>query len=154
MIYPLISKIQYQAIKHPFINMASFGAIELFDNKPNIQYPYVNLDIVSSRIRNYLKIYTIRMYICDRNEPYIAYNKTEVAADDILKSMDIHNYQVNYFSPMFKDVVHGVWADFEIEVPLEGSCTYDTLFNSSLLLEDGNFYLQENGDLFTLQNNK
>jgi len=138
---------QFQAIKHPLVSMSSFGSLELFDNKATILYPYVNFDIVSSGVVNYLKTYTIRMYVCDRNEPYIAYNKTEVIADDILKAIDIDQYVINYFTLEFKDVTNGVWADFQIQVPLEGSCTYDSLFDSSVLLEDDNFVLQENGDL-------
>jgi hypothetical protein len=152
MIYPLINKAKYQAIEHPMVNMASFGALELFDNKATIKYPYVNFDIVSSSVVNYLKRYTIRMYVCDRNEPYIAYNKTEIIADDILKSLDIDSYTINYFTLEFKDVTNGVWTDFIIEVPLAGSCTYDSLFNSNLLLEDSKFILLENGDLIMLDN--
>lgn len=152
MIYPLLAKCQYKAIAHPMVNMASFGDISLYDDKSTIAYPYVNFDIVTSSIVNYLKTYTIRMYVCDRNIPYIAYNKSEVIADDILKALDIDGYVINYFTLDFKDVVNGVWADFEIQVPLEGSCTYDSLFNANLLLEDGNFILQENGDLVMLNN--
>jgi len=152
MIYSLIQKAKFQAIKHPFVNMSSFGSLELYDNKATIAYPYVNFDIVSSNVVNYLKTYTIRMYVCDRNEPYIAYNKSEVIADDILKSLDIDRYLINYFTLEFQDITNGVWTDFEIQVPLEGSCTYDSLFNASLLLEDGNFILQENGDLVVLNN--
>lgn len=152
MVYPLINKAKYQAIRHPLVNMSSFGSLELYDNKATIKYPYVNFDIVNSSVVNYLKTYTIRMYVCDRNEPYIAYNKSEVIADDILKSLDIDNYVINYFTLEFKDVTNGVWADFQIQVPLKGSCTYDSLFNDSLLLENDNFILQENGDLITLNN--
>lgn len=152
MIYPLLAKCQYKAIEHPMVSMSSFGDISLYDDKATIAYPYVNFDIVTSNVVNYLKTYTIRMYVCDRNIPYIAYNKSEVIADDILKALDIDGYVINYFTLDFKDVVNGVWADFEIQVALEGSCTYDSLFNASLLLEDGNFILQENGDLIMLNN--
>lgn len=150
MIYPLINKAKYQAIKHPFVNMAAFGSIELFNDKATIQYPYVNFDIISNTVNDYVKTYTIRMYVMDRNEPYIAYNKTEVIADDILKSLDVEDYTILYFTIEYKDVSNGVYTDFTIQVPLEGSCTYDSLFNSALLLEDGNFVLQENGDLIML----
>lgn len=152
MIYPLINKAKFQAIRHPLVQMASFGALELFDDKATIQYPYVNFDIVTSSVLNYLKTYIIRMYVCDRNEPYIAYNKTEVIADNILKSLEIERYTTNYFTLEFKDVTNGVWVDFEIQIPIAGDCSYDSLFNSNLLLEDGDFILQENGDLIKLNN--
>lgn len=150
MIYNLLNKIKYEAIKHPMVSMSSFGDITLYEDKPSIKYPYVNLDIVSSKVTNYLKTYIIRIYVCDRNEVLTSYNKTELIMDDILKSIDIDNYDVNYFTLNFKDVVNGVFSDFEIEVPLEGSCTYDTLFNVRLL-EDGKFLLLENGDLQILE---
>ena len=132
--------------------MASFGDISLYDDKATIAYPYVNFDIVNSSVINYVKTYTIRMYVCDRNIPYIAYNKTELIADDLLKTLDTDVYNMNYFTLDFKDVVNGVWCDFEIQTALEGGCTYNSLFNNSLLLEDGNFIVLENGDLIILNN--
>lgn len=150
MIYNLLNKIRYEAIKHPMVSMSSFGDIALYEDKASIKYPYVNLDIVTSNVVNYLKTYTIRIYVCDRNDVLTSYNKTELILDDILKSIDTDRYVVNYFTLNFKDVVNGVFADFEIQVPLEGSCTYDTLFNVRLL-EDGKFLLLENGDLQILE---
>lgn len=152
MIYALINKLKYTAIKHPMVSMSSFGDITLYEDKLTIAYPYVNFDVINSTIKNYVKTYNIRVYVCDRNNPYIAYNKTEVILDDILKSLEIDEYRVNYFTLNFKDVVNGLYVDFSIDVALEGSCTYDSLFNSSLLLEEGTFILQENGDLIITTN--
>lgn len=151
MIYNLAEKLKHQAILHPMVNMASFGDIQLYDDKPQIAYPYVNFDVVSSVVEEYIKTYTIRIYVNDRNQPYIAYNKTEQIMDDILKTMQIETYQVNYFTLDFKDMVNGCYADFEYEIQIGGSCSYETLFNS-LLLEQGGFTLLESGDLIILNN--
>lgn len=149
MIYNLANKLKYTAIKHPMVNMSSFGSLSLFDNKPKISYPYVNFDVVNSRADNFLKTYTIRMYVCDRNEPYVAYNKTEMIADNILSSLEIYRYTVNYFTLEFKDVTNGVFIDFEIQLPMNGDCDYNALIEeiSLLIQEGGDFVLQENGDL-------
>lgn len=149
MIYKLANQLKYDAIQHPMVNMAAFGSLSLFDDKSRIAYPYVNFDVVSSRVVNYLKTYTIRMYICDRNEPYIAYNKTETIADDILKALEIESYTINYFTLEYKDITNGVFTDFEIQVPMTGDCSYDSLF-TLLVQEQGGFVLQKNGDLINL----
>ena len=149
-IYNLMNKLKHEAIKHKMVNMASFGEIGLYNDKATIAYPYVNFDVVNSSTTNFIKKYTIRIYICDRNEPYIAYNKTETILDDILKQLEIEKYFVNYFTLEFADVVNGVFCDFEIETALSGDCNYETLFDS-YLTEDGGYILQENGDLINLQ---
>ena len=77
-IYNVAEKLKDTAIRNPMVGMSSFGDIQLYNNKASVKYPYVNFDIVSSYVSNFVKTYTMRIYSCDRNEPYIAYNKTEL----------------------------------------------------------------------------
>ena len=152
MIYPLMSDLKLNAIKHPMVNMASVGDMSLYDNKATIRYPYVNFDIVSSSIVNYSKKYTIRLYVCDRQkDTLVSYNKTELIADNLLKKLQMNNYVVNYFHNDFQDDVDGVWVDFQYEIAVTSECTYETLLNGSILLEDGNFIILENGDLISIE---
>jgi hypothetical protein len=134
------------------VNMASVGDMSLYDNKATIRYPYVNLDVVSSSVVNYSKKYTIRLYVCDRQKDIlVSYNKTELIADNILKDLQMTNYVVNYFHNDFQDDVDGVWVDFQYEIAVTSECTYATLFNANILLEDGNFIMLENGDLISIE---
>ena len=152
MIYPLMHNLKFHSIKHPMVNMASVGDMSLYDNKATIRYPYVNLDVVSSSVVNYSKKYTIRLYVCDRQKDIlVSYNKTELIADNILKDLQMTNYVVNYFHNDFQDDVDGVWVDFQYEIAVTSECTYATLFNANILLEDGNFIMLENGDLISIE---
>lgn len=146
-IYNIVNKLKSVAINTPMVNMASFGDIMDYDNKATIKYPYVNIDIVSAQIQNYAQTYTFRIYVCDRNEPYVAYNKTEAIINRFLKSEDISvvNYTLNYFSIDFKDQVNGVWADITVQVPLVTEC--DTFE----VLEEESYMIAENGDLIRTQ---
>ena len=149
-ILPLMEKLKYQAIQNPLVNMSSFGSLSLYENKSTIAYPYVNYDVVSSFVEGFVKTYTIRMYVMDINiNAYSVYNKTETIMDDLLKQLEIENYNINYFTLNFKDVVDGVWCDFEYETKIEGTCVYQSLFSKELL-EDGNFRLLEDGSLVIL----
>lgn len=144
--------LKFHSIKHPMVNMASVGDMSLYDNKATIRYPYVNLDVVSSSVVNYSKKYTIRLYVCDRQKDIlVSYNKTELIADNILKDLQMTNYVVNYFHNDFQDDVDGVWVDFQYEIAVTSECTYATLFNANILLEDGNFIMLENGDLISIE---
>ena len=150
MIYNITNELKHLAISNPLVNMASIGDINLYQDKATIKYPYVNFDVVNTDVYDFVATYNIRMYVCDRNTtPYIAYNKCETIANDLLKEIEIKQYTINYFTLNFKDVVDGVWVDFELEVPIEGNCAYKSLFGYQLL-EEGNFTLQENGDLIIL----
>lgn len=151
MIYQTANTYKYIAIQQPMVNMASFGALELYDNKSNIRYPYVNFDVVSAQIINGIKRYVFRIYVCDRNEPYIAYNKTELILDNILRQIDVPSYTVNYFNLNFQDVVNGVWADFVIDIPRGNECYVDTITGDYILTEETFFVLLENGDLVRLE---
>ena len=145
-IYNIVNKLKTIAINTPMVNQSSFGDIMEYDNKATIKYPYVNIDCITSSIINYAQTYTFRIYVCDRNAPYIAYNKTEAIINTFLKNNEISavRYTINYFSYDFKDLVHGVWADIQIEVPLVTECdTFEVIENES-------YVLMENGDLIRL----
>lgn len=124
-IYNLIHKLQILAINTKMVNMCSFGDIMEYDNKATVKYPYVNIDVVKSSVNSFIQTYTLRFYVCDRNAPYIAYNKTETILNNIFKRNDIdsNNYTINYFSLDFKDKVNGVWADVVVQIPLNVNCS-------------------------------
>lgn len=153
-IFELSNNLKLLAINTQMVNQSSFGDIQLYNNRATVKYPYVNLDVVSARVNNYSKTYTFRIYVCDRNEPYIAYNKCELILDSIMKhhQLQADNYNTNFFTLNFKDLVNGCWADFTIETPLVSDCTVDSgdyniiLENNTgfVVDEDGNFIKQEN----------
>jgi len=147
---PLVERLKYNAIRNPLVNMSSFGDIQLYNNKSTIKYPYVNWDVINSDVDKYIKTYTIRIYVCDRNlTPYNAYNKCETILDDLLQELEIEKYGVQYFTLNYGDQVDGCYSDFQIEVPMSGNCVYQSLF-SHILLEEGSFQLLESGDLIII----
>jgi hypothetical protein len=141
----VIDNLKILSINTEMVNQASFGDINLYDNKKTIKYPYVNIDVLTSFVRNYSKKYKFRIYVCDRNDPYTAYNKAELILDSILKNVeiDIAQYTTNYFIYNFQDQVHGVYADVDIEEKLLTDC-------SIVEVGDVGYILQENGDLIAL----
>jgi len=142
MLNALIDKIKFQSISHPLVNMASVGDISIFDNKATIAYPYVNLDVINCYKKDFLKTYTIRMYVCDRNEPYMAYNKTELILTEVLEQLEISDLTINYFNNDFQDCVNGVYADVQFEIPV--GCAKEAIFDYSLF--NDTFIILENGD--------
>ena len=127
--------------------MSSYGDINLYNHKTTIKYPYVNLDVVQSETINYLKKYTIRVYVCDRNEPYIAFNKCEKILDSLLKSsnLDVSNYITKFFTLNHSDNVNGAYADAIIEAPVEYECRFEDEY---ILQEDlSGLVITEEGDL-------
>lgn len=149
-IYTTINKLQILAINTKMVNMCSFGDIMLFDNKATIKYPYVNIDVVNASVTNFVQTYTFRIYVCDRNAPYIAYNKAETILNTFLKNnaIDITNYTINYFTLNFKDIVNGVWADIIIQVPLVTECdAFIDLSEGYITQQNDKFILNESNDL-------
>ena len=142
-IYSITNKLKTIAINTPMVQMASFGDLMDNDNKATIKYPYVNIDCLTSSIVNYAQNYTFRIYVCDRNEPYIAYNKTEAIINAFLKNNEISavRYTLYYFSYNFKDQVNGVYADIQVEVPLVFDC------DEIQALENDSYIITDNGDL-------
>lgn len=142
MIQQVINDLKTLSINVPMVMQSSFGDISLYDNKTTIKYPYINIDVVSSRNQNGAKIYTLRLYICDRNEPYVAYNKAEMILDNLLANpqLDISNYSTNYFTLNFQDNVNGIWADVQYITKQEVDCYH--AINASfgyILNEDGDY---------------
>lgn len=142
-IYNITNNLKSVAINIPMVNMASFGDIMEYDNKADIRYPYVNIDVVNASVVNYAQTYMFRIYVCDRNEPYIAYNKAEAIINTFLKNNNINaeRYTINYFTLNFKDLVHGVWADIQMQVPLVFDC------DEIQALENDSYIITDNGDL-------
>lgn len=139
MIQQLANELKIRAINTPMVNQSSFGDISLYDNKATIKYPYVNIDVINCFIQNhYIYKYKFRFYICDRNEPYIAYNKTEMILINLLTQLQVDDYKINYFTFNFKDNVHGVWADIDIEnINTNHPCFSNTDSIDFVLLETG-----------------
>lgn len=147
-IYKLSTDIKKMAMTLPNVAMASFGDISLYDNKSIILYPYVNIDVVSDNISNNSNSdYILRLYVVDRNEPYVAYNKCELILDELMLKLEVQNYTVTYFTLNFKDQVNGVYTDFNYEENIGLSCQY---------LEDG-YLVSENKfpeDEYIITNNE
>jgi hypothetical protein len=149
MIAKITDKLKLVAINTPMVNMSSIGDISLYNNKATIQYPYVNIDVVNSRNDGGAKVYTIRLYVCDRNEPYIAYNKTEQILDSIMNNSEIDesSYTTNFFSLDFQDDVHGVWTDLVLSTAQQ----YECLNLSMNIAGTVRYIMLENGDLIITQ---
>lgn len=141
-IYKSSITIKDEAIRLQGINMASFGDIRLYDNKKSIQYPYVNIDVINSKtVNNAAKFHTVRIYICDRNVPYIAYNKCDLLLDELMLLLEISNYTTNYFNLDFKDQVNGVYTDIVFESDVNLKCVTDDLSNVTWITdENGNYH--------------
>ena len=135
-----IDNIKTLAINTPTVSMGSFGDISLYDNKSIIKYPYVNIDVVSNDVaNNNNKSYTFRIYVCDKNEPYIAYNKCELILDTLLNSLEVSDYKTNYFTLSFKDMINGIFTDITVESNINLSCIVSKK-------EDKEFIILENSD--------
>lgn len=158
-IVEIVNKLKVDAMSIPTTNMASFGDISLYDNKATIRYPYVNIDVVNSNvINNSNKKYTFRIYVCDRNEPYLAYNKCELILDTLLNQLDISNYTVNYFTLNFQDVVNGIYADITFEANVDLICAVlPSGEKGYIILENSDFVryylLKEDGGKIEIDNN-
>lgn len=141
-VYNLSNTIKTQSMRLVGVNMASFGDIRLYDNKKSIQYPYVNIDVVNSKtVNNAAKFHTVRIYICDRNVPYIAYNKCDLLLDELMLLLEISNYTTNYFNLDFKDQVNGVYTDIVFESDVNLKCVTDDLSNVTWITdENGNYH--------------
>lgn len=150
-IFKTIKELQVMSMNTKMVQMASYGDLNLYRHKPKIMYPYVNLDVVQSETQNYSKKYTVRLYACDRNEPYIAYNKCEKILDSLLKSsnLDVSNYTTKFFNLDFGDQVNGAFVDAVIEVAMDFECRIEEEFvltenlSGFIITEDGDFIIQE-----------
>lgn len=153
-IYNLINKLKETATDIPMVNQCTFGDINDYNEKASNEYPYVNIDIIKADVVNFAQTYTFRIYVCDINKPFTAYNKTENILNTFLKrnGIDTVNYDVNYFSIDFKDMINGVWADMLITVPLVTECdTFVDLGEGYITDEtNDNYVLSEDGDLIKL----
>lgn len=153
MIYPVINQIKAVAIQDPLVNMASYGDIQLYNNKSTVKYPYVNLDIVSTNKVGGSKKYTIRVYVVDRQyDVTVAHNKCELILEQLMKNLEIDKYTINYVVEEFNDIASGVWCDINYEIGTSLGCSFNQLFDSFILLEQGGYIMTEEGDLIMLEN--
>lgn len=138
-IIKIIKYLSNEALTVSGVTSVNYGDIELYNNKKDIQYPYINFDIVSSNITNNSnKSYKFRIYVIDRNETLEAYNKTEIILDSLMNKINIDNYIINYFTRTFNDEVSGVFVDFNIDETLKTTCIMYSEFGY-LMLENGDF---------------
>lgn len=147
-IFELVNDIKMKAESINTCNQAIYGNISLYDNMSTIQYPFVNIDVVNSTVfHNSAKRYTLRIYVLDRNVPYVAYNKCELILKNLMSLYGIVNYRMNYFTLNFADQVNGLYVDITYDIPMNLGCQiyegmgYIILENSDfiskyLLLED------------------
>lgn len=120
----IITKLEFNASQISNCNMVGVGDIRLFDEKPNILYPYINLDIISDEVfHGSMKKWKFRIYVVDRNEPYIAYNKCELIIGEFLNQLEINEYTLNYMTLSYQDMVHGVFTDVSFDASLTVNCT-------------------------------
>ena len=143
MVQSAADKIKLEAINHPMVNMSSIGDIGLYDSKATILYPYVNIDVLQNEATLDLYKYTFRVYVCDRNQPYVAYNKTEMILSDLMRSMEIEKYNMNFFNLDFQDSVNGCYADVQFEYAAgcgaEAIVDYSFFNHVFLVLDNGDF---------------
>lgn len=145
MIYKEIQIIKQKAIRLQGINMSTFGAIQEIDDKKSIFYPLCNVDVVKGQtINNSVQKHTVRIYIMDRNSPFIAYNKCELLMNELMLLLEIPTFTINYFNYNYSDFefknsnrVNGVYCDVEIESEIQLKCIYD---------EDNRFIITEESD--------
>ena len=151
MIYKEIQIIKQQAIRLQGINMCSFGAIQEIDDKKSIFYPLVNVDVVKGQtINNSVQKHTVRIYVMDRNAPYIAYNKCELLLNELMLLLEIPTFTINYFNYNYSDFefknsnkVNGVYCDVEIESEIKLKCIYDELADKSFVITEESDYIKE-----------
>lgn len=119
-VYELVNNIKVEAMKLKLVSMACYGDITLYNNKKTIAYPYVNIEVLNNSItNNALGSYTLRIYIVDRNEPYICYNKCENIMDVLMKNLEIYDYVTNYITLNYQDLVNGIYVDVNYQTNLD-----------------------------------
>lgn len=122
-IYKLTNDMKQLAMHTPLVSMASCGNIDDYDNRKNIHYPYVNIDVISNKIsNNSIGSYSIRIECIDRNEPFKAYNKCESIIDHMMNFLQIQKYTINYFTLNYQDMVNGCYVDILYDDELNLKC--------------------------------
>lgn len=146
MVIEVLDSLKLIAINSPLVNMSSVSDIIDYSNRPDIKYPFVNIDLVSTSVLNYAKYYRVRFYICDRgpNEFY-SYNKASIILDDILKSFSIdqQSYTANYFRLDFLDQVNGLWCEVDIEDQVILDCADFAGNYNYVISENGDYLIDE-----------
>lgn len=139
-IFSLANFIKEKSLTINTVNMVEYGNISLFEDKTNIKYPYVNIDVVNNNVvNNSNKKYTFRIYICDRNEPYLAYNKCELILNELMKNLEVENYTTSYFTLSFKDKINGIFTDIIFESSIDLACLIEENLYGYIILENSDY---------------
>jgi len=156
MVIQFLNNLKTIAISSPLVAMSSVSSIIDYENKPDIKYPFVNIDLVSLSVQNYSKLYKVRIYICDRNpNEFNSYNKSAIILDDILKTIgiEVNNYTANFFRLDFLDMVNGCWSEVDIEGDMVLEC--DGLLDSKtyVVTEQGDYVVDETNSNYIVSEN-
>lgn len=154
----LIHKLKTLSLNHPLVQQSTAGGIQDFSSKSDVRYPYCNFDVIKYRIRGGSKEYTVRVYVCDRNETYNAYSKGERILDDLLHhlQLNVEDYTATFFKNDFQDEVDGVYTDVIISEPLMTLCySEEDETGGRFILEDKTGYIvTEEGDYVKSESSK
>lgn len=138
-IYQIINTLKSYTEQLNLVSEVGIGNIELYDNRATVKYPYINYELVSTTVTNYANRNIIRVRVLDRNEPYIAYNKTQDIMHNLLSYpiFDIENYVINYINLEYQDIVNGCYIEFSINNKTNSNC---------LINNDQTYIITETGD--------
>lgn len=146
MVIQFLNSLKSIAVSSPLVNMSSVCSILDYENKPDIKYPFVNIDLVSVSVVNYAKSYRVRLYICDRNpDEFNSYNKAAIILDDILKTLqiDVVNYTGTFFRLDFLDNVNGLWCEVDIDGQMVIECDGFLGTKTYVVSEVGDYVVDE-----------
>lgn len=156
MLYNLLDNLKITAIQHPLVQMSAIDDLVEYQNRP-VRYPFVNINVVDSNVTNGLKKYNVRIYVLDRQKNVnVAWNKTEIILEDILKQAGFKNYNIYYFKDDFNDIVSGCYCDIKYENiragkgSETGTCDYRAITDGYIVQQDEDYITQQSGDLIML----
>lgn len=148
MIYTILQSLKQSFINHPLVNTSMTGSLIEYENI-SIKYPLVNVDVLTSNVKNDVEYTTVRIHALDRNkDPLVSYNKCQKIVNDVLRNLTPRqkNYTLSYVLDEFNDVIAGCTVDISIEGKLESRCDYQELIGNYVITELGEQYvITENG---------
>jgi hypothetical protein len=112
MVINVTDYIRHVAMESPLLMSSYKGEMPIPDNSPVVKYPYLNIDVLSTDRTDYHKEYKFRIWVCDRNDVYIAYSKCEQIIIELMAGLAIDVYKYEYFKNDYQDGVHGCFIDF------------------------------------------
>lgn len=154
MIYSTLQNLKQSFINHPLVNMSMVGSLIEYENI-SVKYPLVNIDVLTTSIKNDIENSTIRIHVLDRNkDPLVSYNKCQKIINDVLRNLSPRqkNYTVTYVVDEFNDMIAGCYSDIIIEDKLNGRCDYQELIGNYVITELGEQYVvTETGAYITVE---